>query len=137
MRQQGFGPWLRRALLKALLAWIALTVLPVLALRWVPPLTSAFMLEAKWRALHAGERHYRTDYRWVAYRQISPEAGLAAGVDEEVARPEWDRRPNGLGIVDQGVALGQGGQEFGRLFQVVVFDEAGVCADQLIEDPPT
>ena len=87
MRQQGFGPWLRRALLKALLAWIALTVLPVLALRWVSPLTSAFMLEAKWRALHAGERHYRTDYRWVSYRQISPEAGLAAVASEDQTFP--------------------------------------------------
>jgi monofunctional biosynthetic peptidoglycan transglycosylase len=74
-------------LLRAALAWLALTVLPVLALRWVPPLTSAFMLEAKWRALHAGQRAYRTDYRWVAYGRISPLAGLAAVASEDQTFP--------------------------------------------------
>ena len=87
MRRQGFGPWLRRTLLKAALAWVVLTALPVLALRWVPPLTSAFMVEAKWRALRAGERLYRTDYRWVPWGRISPQAGIAAVASEDQTFP--------------------------------------------------
>ncbi|MGC8521832.1 MAG: monofunctional biosynthetic peptidoglycan transglycosylase [Steroidobacteraceae bacterium] len=87
MRKQGFWRWVRRALLKAVFAWVVLTALPVLVLRWVPPLTSAFMLEAKWRALRAGERGYRTDYHWVAYRLISPQAGIAAVASEDQTFP--------------------------------------------------
>ena len=87
MAQAGFGARLRRTVLRAALAWIVITVVPVLMLRWVPPITSAFMLEAKWRALHAGERGYRTDYRWVGYKRISPQAGLAVVASEDQTFP--------------------------------------------------
>jgi len=78
---------LRRALLGAALAWMLITVVPVLLLRWIAPVTSAFMLEAKWHAAHIGERGYRTDYRWVGYRRISPEAGIAAVASEDQTFP--------------------------------------------------
>ncbi len=87
MARKGGGGWLRRALLKAVLAWLAITVVPVLLLRWIAPVTSAFMLEAKWRALHAGERDYRTDYHWVGSRQISPQAGIAVVASEDQTFP--------------------------------------------------
>ena len=61
-----------RALAMALLAWLLLTAVPVLVLRWLHPLTSAFMLEARAQAALAHERGYRTDYRWVSSRAASP-----------------------------------------------------------------
>ena len=87
MHKQSLGRGLRRALLKALLAWVALTVVPVLVLRWVHPFSSAFMVEAKWHALRAGARHYRADYQWVPYRRISPQAGIAAVASEDQTFP--------------------------------------------------
>lgn len=77
----------RRALLVLVLAWIGITAVPVLLLRWIPPATSAFMLQARWRALRAHERGYRTDYRWVDWQRISPEAGLAAVASEDQTFP--------------------------------------------------
>jgi monofunctional biosynthetic peptidoglycan transglycosylase len=85
--QKRAGGRLRRALIKAALAWVVITVAPVLLLRWIAPVTSAFMLEAKWRAARAGERHYHADYHWVGYRRISPEAGIAAVASEDQTFP--------------------------------------------------
>jgi monofunctional biosynthetic peptidoglycan transglycosylase len=47
----------------ALLAWTVLTVFPVLLLRWVHPLGSAFMLEAQLAAWRAQDRAYHADIR--------------------------------------------------------------------------
>jgi monofunctional biosynthetic peptidoglycan transglycosylase len=85
--QKRAGGRLRRALIKAALAWAVITVAPVLLLRWIAPVTSAFMLEAKWRAARAGERDYHADYHWVGYRRISPEAGIAAVASEDQTFP--------------------------------------------------
>lgn len=85
--QKRAGGRLRRALIKAALAWVVITVAPVLLLRWIAPVTSAFMLEAKWRAARAGERDYHADYHWVGYRRISPEAGIAAVASEDQTFP--------------------------------------------------
>lgn len=87
MARKGRGGWVRRVLLKAALAWLVITVVPILLLRWIPPMTSAFMLEAKWRALRAGEHGYRTDYHWVSYRRISAQAGIAAVASEDQTFP--------------------------------------------------
>jgi len=77
----------RRWLLLAVLAWLILTVLPVLLLRWIPPLTSAYMLEARIGALRARERGYRTDYQWVSLEHISPQAALAVVASEDQTFP--------------------------------------------------
>lgn len=87
MSQTGPGRRVRRVLLKMALAWLAITVVPVLLLRWVSPVTSAFMLEARWQALRAGERGYRTDYHWVAYHGISPQVAIAAVASEDQTFP--------------------------------------------------
>jgi monofunctional biosynthetic peptidoglycan transglycosylase len=78
---------LRRTVLVALGAWLALTVTPVLLLRWIPPATSAFMIEARLRAMRAGLRGYRTEYRWVSLERISPEAALAVIASEDQTFP--------------------------------------------------
>jgi monofunctional glycosyltransferase len=78
---------LRRWLLLAVLAWLVLTVAPVLLLRWIPPLTSAYMLEARLEALRSGERGYRTDYQWVSLERISPHAAIAVIASEDQTFP--------------------------------------------------
>jgi monofunctional glycosyltransferase len=78
---------LRRWIVLAILGWLALTVLPVLLLRWIAPLTSAFMLEARLGALRAGDKHYRTDYHWVSLERISPNAAIAVIASEDQTFP--------------------------------------------------
>jgi monofunctional biosynthetic peptidoglycan transglycosylase len=74
------------------LAWLlagalALVLLCVLALRWLDPPTSAFMIEARHEAWQAGDRNYATHYQWVALEQISPQAALAVIASEDQLFP--------------------------------------------------
>lgn len=71
----------------ALLGAAALSVLLVLLLRWVPPLTSAFMLAERGSALLEGDFEYRNDYRWVPLERISPHAAMAAIAAEDQQFP--------------------------------------------------
>jgi monofunctional glycosyltransferase len=81
--------------MRRLLRWLALllagalafVVLGVLALRWIDPPTSAFMLEAHYDAWRAGDAGYATHYQWVALEQISPEAALAVIASEDQLFP--------------------------------------------------
>jgi monofunctional biosynthetic peptidoglycan transglycosylase len=74
-------------LLVALLLWLALTITPVLLLRWLRPLTSAFMLEAEAQAWAAQDRGYRTAFHWVSLEQISPHAAIAVIAAEDQQFP--------------------------------------------------
>jgi monofunctional biosynthetic peptidoglycan transglycosylase len=71
----------------ALLAWLLLTGVPVLLLRWLHPLTSAFMLEAGAQAWAAQQRAYHTDFQWVSLEQISPHAAIAVIASEDQQFP--------------------------------------------------
>ena len=71
MTQRSLAGWLWRGLVWLVTTWIVLTVLVVLALRWVDPPFSAFMLDARLKALSAGDRTYRQRHRWVDYANIS------------------------------------------------------------------
>jgi monofunctional glycosyltransferase len=103
------------------LVWVLLTAVPVLMLRWLHPLTSAFMLEASVAAMLAGERGYHTAYQWASLEQISPNAAIAviasedqqfpfhAGFDfdsirEAVRASERGRRLRGASTISQQVA---------------------------------
>jgi monofunctional biosynthetic peptidoglycan transglycosylase len=87
-RQRGaLARRLLRILGVALLAWLLLTVVPVLVLRWLHPTTSAFMLEAAAQAALANQRGYRTDYRWVGLERISPHAAIAVIASEDQQFP--------------------------------------------------
>jgi monofunctional biosynthetic peptidoglycan transglycosylase len=105
----------------ALLAWVLLTATPVLLLRWLRPLTSAIMVEARVAAWQARERGYYTDFRWVSLEQISPSAAMAviasedqqfpfhAGFDfnsirEAVRASEHGKRLRGASTISQQVA---------------------------------
>jgi monofunctional glycosyltransferase len=63
------------------------TVLAVVALRWIPPVTSGVMVEKKLSALVAGKA-YRVDYRWVPWSRISPYAALAVIASEDQNFPK-------------------------------------------------
>ncbi|HEV2284944.1 MAG TPA: monofunctional biosynthetic peptidoglycan transglycosylase [Steroidobacteraceae bacterium] len=103
------------------LAWLLLTAIPVLVLRWLHPLTTAFMLEARADAALAGQHGYRLDYRWASLEQISPHAAIAviasedqqfpfhAGFDfgsirEAVRASEHGKRLRGASTISQQVA---------------------------------
>jgi monofunctional biosynthetic peptidoglycan transglycosylase len=105
----------------ALLLWLLMTALPVLLLRWLPPLSSAFMVEAAAQAWAARDRSYHTDYQWLSLEQISPHAAIAviasedqrfpfhAGFDfaqirEAVRASEHGRRLRGASTISQQVA---------------------------------
>jgi len=69
----------------AALAWFVLTWLVVLVLRFVPPPTSAFMLERRIAAWGAGERNFANHYHWVAWDKLGTELPIAlvAGEDQK------------------------------------------------------
>jgi monofunctional biosynthetic peptidoglycan transglycosylase len=72
---------------RGLLLFLVGSVGAVLALRWIPPVTTAFMIEARVAAAMARERGYRTDYRWVPYREISPNLPIAVVAAEDQKFP--------------------------------------------------
>jgi len=78
--------WLLRTCLSLLIAFLLLSVIPVLALRWVHPWSSAFMLEASYAARNE-PAPYRTRYEWRDLEQISPEAAIAVIASEDQLFP--------------------------------------------------
>jgi monofunctional glycosyltransferase len=66
---------------------VLVTATPVLLLRWLRPLTSVFMVEARIEAWQAHERGYHTDFRWVSLEQISPHAAIAVIASEDQQFP--------------------------------------------------
>jgi monofunctional biosynthetic peptidoglycan transglycosylase len=117
----GVGSWLLKGVVTLLLTFLVLTVGPVLLLRWMDPVTSAFMIEAKTNAIRAGNSNYENHYQWVDLEQISPHAALAvvasedqlfpfhAGFDmksirEAVRANAHRKRPRGASTISQQVA---------------------------------
>lgn len=84
--ERSWGRRVVRALLSLLFATLLCCVLVVLALRWVHPWRSAFMLEASAAALGSAER-YDTRYRWVDLEDISPQAAIAVIASEDQQFP--------------------------------------------------
>ncbi|HWU77225.1 MAG TPA: monofunctional biosynthetic peptidoglycan transglycosylase, partial [Rhodanobacter sp.] len=76
---------LLRSLAILLLAWLASSWLIVLLLRFVPPWTSAVMLERQLGAWIHGEKDFRLHQHWVPWKQVSPWVPLAmvAGEDQK------------------------------------------------------
>lgn len=73
----------RRILLAILLA----TLLPVLALRWLPPPSSAFMLEA-WASAWLARQELTLRYAWTDWDDLAPEVALAVMASEDQLFPE-------------------------------------------------
>lgn len=76
-------------MLWVLLVWVAVSVLPVLALRWLPPPTSAFMLQY-WIGGHADSGRSLTPprYQWTDWENIAPSMRLAVVAAEDQKFPD-------------------------------------------------
>ncbi len=79
---RGLARWLRRIALTALLA----TFLSVLYLRFLPPLTTSFMIRDRAAAWWEGA-DYPLRYQWVDWEQISPQLALAVIAAEDQLFP--------------------------------------------------
>ncbi len=71
----------------AVLCWIAVTWLVVLALRFVHPPTSAFMVERQIGAWIHGEHDYHGHYHWVPWSRIDKQVPLAMVASEDQRFP--------------------------------------------------
>jgi monofunctional glycosyltransferase len=71
-----------------LLAGILSSVLAVLALRWIDPPISAFMIEAKVTSWFDDSKRFKLDHRWVDLGEISPNLALAVVASEDQKFPE-------------------------------------------------
>ena len=69
------------------IAWIAVTWLVVLILRFVPPPTSAFMIERRIAAMTSGEKNFSINYRWTPSSAISAELPIALIASEDQKFP--------------------------------------------------
>jgi monofunctional biosynthetic peptidoglycan transglycosylase len=84
-----------RLLWRALLVSLLLSIAAVGVLRWVPPPTSAFMLERSVGAWWRGERDFRLQHQWVDWGHVSPELPIALVAAEDQKFPlhhgfDWD-----------------------------------------------
>ncbi|SEM33258.1 monofunctional biosynthetic peptidoglycan transglycosylase [Luteibacter sp. UNCMF331Sha3.1] len=66
-------------------AWLALSCVVVFAFRFIPPWTSAMMMERRVEAWVTGEHDFTLRHRWVPWGRISPQVGIAmvAGEDQK------------------------------------------------------
>ena len=68
-------------------AWLVLTVLAVAILRFVHPLTSAFMIERTIAARVSGPRDFSLHYRWTPWDQVSRQLPIALVAAEDQKFP--------------------------------------------------
>ena len=78
------GSLLRKAVIIALIA----TIVPVVLLRWIPPVTSAVMISKSIASLWSDKKGYKTRYKWTSWDKISPHAGIAVVAAEDQMFPE-------------------------------------------------
>jgi monofunctional biosynthetic peptidoglycan transglycosylase len=95
---------------RAALILFIVSVLPVIALRWFPPPTSAFMLQQYVLARWSNQDDSHIHYRWVDLEEISPHAVQAViaaedqkfsihwGFDREAIAEAWKERRKGTRI---------------------------------------
>jgi monofunctional biosynthetic peptidoglycan transglycosylase len=104
---------LKRLLRGCLLAFVAALVISaacVLCLRWVAPVTSAFMLERWLSAKIEGERDFHLRYRWTSWPQVSAQLPIALVAAEDQKFPthhgfDFDAIQSALADADEGERL--------------------------------
>jgi monofunctional biosynthetic peptidoglycan transglycosylase len=79
-----FTSLLRKIVVIALIA----TIVPVILLRWIPPVTSAVMVRKSIASLWSEKKGYKTRYKWIPMEKISPHAGIAVVAAEDQMFPE-------------------------------------------------
>lgn len=80
-------PRLLRILRLSVLYGFALSIALVICLRWVPPPTSAMMVEDNLARLFSGKKRSRIRYQWVDWESISPHMPLAVVASEDQLFP--------------------------------------------------
>ncbi len=98
-----------RWLLFAIAAWFALSVLAVLILRFVPPLTSAVMLET-WLGAKLEGRDFALHYRWTPWERVAKTLPIALVAAEDQKFPfhhgfDFDAIQSALDDADDGERL--------------------------------
>jgi monofunctional biosynthetic peptidoglycan transglycosylase len=118
-RRKGWFARALRMLLLVLAAWAAVTVLAVVAMRWIDPPTTAFMLRDRIGGLFDDDYQFR--HEWRDWDQISKHAALAVvaaedqrfpfhhgfdfkQIDKALADRERGRRVRGASTISQQVA---------------------------------
>jgi monofunctional biosynthetic peptidoglycan transglycosylase len=121
MAARSLGRRITRFLFWVAILWFGATLLTVLALRWLDPPSSAFMMSARIDALVSGDRKYQTRYEWVDYKRISPNAAIAViaaedqrfaehvgfdlkSIDESIRQHQHGKRLRGASTISQQVA---------------------------------
>ncbi len=89
---KGARPRGARRLVRWIFLWLPLWFLlitcgQVLVLRWIPPVTSAFMIDRQLEALAAGDWKFRISYRWRDSSRISPNLPIALVAAEDQTFP--------------------------------------------------
>jgi monofunctional biosynthetic peptidoglycan transglycosylase len=120
-RRRGLAGRILRGLLLAGLAWAAVTIGTVVALRWIDPPFTTFMLTDRVDALFSNEKGYEFSKVWVDWDGISKHAALAViasedqqflrhrgfdfkQIDKALADRERGRRVRGASTISQQVA---------------------------------
>lgn len=91
-------------------AWLALSCAIVMVLRFVPPWTSATMMERRLEALTSGEKDFTLRHRWVPWDRISPQVGIAMVAAEDQKFPfhhgfDVDAIQDAIDAADEGKRL--------------------------------
>ena len=119
--RRGFWARAGRALLWLAGLFVVLSVLAVLALRFIAPPATAFMLNAQASAWLEHDPHWRLDYRWTPYERISRHVKLAViasedqkfafhpgfdfeAIDQAIKERERGKRLRGASTISQQVA---------------------------------
>jgi monofunctional biosynthetic peptidoglycan transglycosylase len=84
--KQGTVSWLRRLLWRTFVGFIALSVVPVIFLRWIPPPTSAGMIAYRIDNMAHAKRSLR--YQWTRWNAISAPMPLAVVAAEDQRFPD-------------------------------------------------
>jgi len=71
-----------------LLGWFVLTIAVVIALRWVNPPTSSFIVRDRLAAWSTSDKTYVYRHRWKDWRAISPQIKVAVIASEDQTFPE-------------------------------------------------
>jgi len=75
-------------LCKAVIIALIVTIVPVFALRWIPPVTSSFMIQKWIGSMWSDRKGNEIKYKWTSWDKISPHAGIAVVAAEDQMFPE-------------------------------------------------
>jgi monofunctional biosynthetic peptidoglycan transglycosylase len=120
-RRRGLARRILRGLLLACALWATVTVCAVIAMRWIDPPVSTFMLASRVDAVVAREKDYVFRHDWRDWDQISKHAAMAViaaedqqfskhrgfdfkQIDKALADRERGRRVRGASTISQQVA---------------------------------